>query len=110
LVILAGRTASDHHILTIKLARPQDVWLHVAGDSGSHVLVRHPEGVVRLPRETMQMAAALAARYSKAREGGRVAVHAATCADVSKPRGLPAGKVVLRRYTTLHAIPHRSDH
>ena len=108
-VILVGRTASDNDVLTFKIGRPQDVWMHVASESGSHVIVRNPEGLARLPRETMQMAAALAARYSKAREGGRVAVHAATCADVSKPRGLPPGKVVLRRYTTLHAVPHRAD-
>ncbi len=108
-VILVGRTASDNDVLTFKIGRPQDVWMHVAGESGSHVIVRNPEGMARLPRATMQMAAGLAARYSKAREGGRVAVHAATCADVSKPRGLPRGKVALRRYTTLHAMPHRSD-
>ena len=86
-VILVGRTASDNDALTFKIGRPQDVWMHVASESGSHVVVRNPEGLARLPRATMQMAAALAARYSKAREGGRVAVHAATCADVSKRSG-----------------------
>lgn len=103
--ILVGRTASDNDVLTFKIGRPHDVWMHVAGESGSHVIVRNPDGLARLPRATMHMAAALAARYSKARDGGRVAVHAATCADVSKPRGLPPGKVALRRHATLHATP-----
>jgi predicted ribosome quality control (RQC) complex YloA/Tae2 family protein len=108
-VILVGRTARDNDVLSLKIGRPHDVWMHVAGESGSHVIVRNPDGLARLPRETMQMAAGLAARYSKARDGGRVAVHAATCADVSKPRGLPAGKVALRRYTTLYAAPWRNE-
>ena len=108
-VILVGRTARDNDVLSLKIGRPHDVWMHVAGESGSHVIVRNPDGLARLPRETMQMAAGLAARYSKARDGGRVAVHAATCADVSKPRGLPAGKVTLRRYTTVYAAPWRNE-
>ena len=104
-VVLVGRTATDNDLLTFKLAAPRDVWLHVAGGSGSHVVVRNPEGVDRLPRATLQFAAALAARYSKARHGGRVAVHVSRCAEVHKPRGFPAGKVVLDRFTTVHASP-----
>ncbi len=62
----------------------------MAGESGSHVVVRNPEGLDRLPKETERFAASLAAGYSKARNGGRVSVHMCTCADVSKPRGLAA--------------------
>ncbi len=64
---------------------------------------------VRLSRRTHRaggpFAASLAARYSKAKHGGRVTVHVATCADVSKPRGFPPGKVELRRFSTLYASP-----
>lgn len=105
LTVLVGRTATDNDLLTFKLGAPNDFWLHVAGSSGSHVIVRNPEKLDRLPRETKRLAAALAARYSKARAGGRTAVHVATCADVSKPRGLPAGKVILGRFSTVHASP-----
>lgn len=105
LTVLVGRTAADNDVLTFKLGAPHDFWLHVAGSSGSHVIVRNPEGLARLPRDTKRLAAALAARFSKVRAGGRTAVHLATCADVSKPRGLPPGKVALRRFTTVHASP-----
>src|SRR4029079_3720502 len=74
LTVLVGRTAEDNDILTFKLGAPRDFWLHVAGESGSHVVVRNPEGLDRLPRDTERFAAALAAGYSKARNGGRVAV------------------------------------
>lgn len=104
-VVLVGRTAGDNDILSLALGSPRDFWMHVAAESGSHVVIRNPDGLAALPRSTVQFAAALAARYSKARHGGRVAVHLATCADVSKPRGLAPGKVLLRRHKTVHATP-----
>ena len=55
------------------------------------------------------LAAGLAAGYSRARRGGRVAVHMARAGDVSKARGLAPGKVQLRRYSTVHAIPLRLE-
>lgn len=105
MTVLVGRTAADNEVVSLQLGAPRDFWLHVAGESGSHVVVRNPEGLERLPRETERFAAALAARYSKARRGGKVAVHLTTCGEVSKPHGLPRGQVLLGRYRTVHAAP-----
>jgi predicted ribosome quality control (RQC) complex YloA/Tae2 family protein len=107
--VLVGRSAEDNDVLTIKLAAPGDFWLHVASGSGSHVVVRNPDHLDALPRETMRYAAALAARYSKSRHGGNVAVHVARRADVSKPRGFAPGKVLLDRYKTVKARPADAD-
>lgn len=109
LIVLVGRTAADNDVLSLKLAAPNDFWLHVAGESGSHVVVRNPDRLDRLPRDTLQFAAALAARYSKARNARRVAVHVATCAEVHKPRGLPPGKVILNRFKTVHVSPRQAE-
>jgi predicted ribosome quality control (RQC) complex YloA/Tae2 family protein len=105
LTVLVGRTAGDNDLLSLRLGAPRDFWLHVAGESGSHVVVRNPQGLDRLPRPTERFAAALAARYSKARRGGRVAVHLTTCSEVSKRRGSPPGQVELRRFRTVQAAP-----
>ncbi len=105
--VLVGKTAADNDVLTMKLAAPRDLWMHVAAESGSHVVIRNPDGVASLPRATLQFAAGLAAGYSKARAGGRVAVHVAQCTEVSKPRGFAPGKVLLRHYKTVHAAPTR---
>jgi predicted ribosome quality control (RQC) complex YloA/Tae2 family protein len=105
LIVLAGRTARDNDTLTFKLGSAKDFWLHISGDSGSHVIVRNPEGLARLPRDTAKFAASVAARHSKAKDGGRVAVHLARVSDVKKPRGLPAGKVTVNRGTIVHAAP-----
>lgn len=109
MTVLVGRTARDNDVLSIKLAAPRDFWFHVAGESGSHVVVRNPDKLDALPRETKRFAASLAAGYSKARHGGKVAVHMARAGDVSKARGLAPGKVHLRRYQTVHAGPIRLE-
>ena len=109
MTVLVGRTARDNDVLSIRLAAPRDFWFHVAGESGSHVVVRNPDNLDALPRETKKFAAGLAAGYSKARRGGKVAVHMARAGDVSKPRGLAPGKVHLRRFTTVHSGPLRLD-
>ena len=109
MIVLVGRAARDNDVLSLRLAAPRDFWFHVAGESGSHVVVRNPNNLDSLPRETKKFAAALAAGYSKARSGGKVAVHMARAADVSKPRGLAPGKVHLRRFTTVHSGPLRLD-
>ena len=108
-IVLVGRTARDNDVLSLRLAAPRDFWFHVAGESGSHVVVRNPDNLDALPRETKKFAAGLAAGYSKARKGGKVAVHMARAGDVSKPRGLAPGKVHLRRFTTVHSGPLRLD-
>lgn len=107
LTVLVGRTARDNDVLTFKIADQRDFWLHAAGTSGAHVVVRNPDNLVRLPRETLQYAAALAAGYSGARGVGRLSVHITMREDVRKPRGVPDGTVTLRRFTSVRAAPFR---
>lgn len=109
MIVLVGRSAADNDVLTVKLASARDFWFHVASGSGSHVVVRNPENLDRLPRDTQRFAASLAAGYSKARRGGQVAVHMARCGDVRKPRDFPPGKVTLSRFSTVPAPPRRDD-
>lgn len=107
--VLVGKSAQDNDLLSIRLCEPFDFWFHLAGDSGSHVVVRNPERLERLPRDTERFAAALAAGYSKAKNAGRVAVHAARGEDVSKRRGQPPGEVTLARWKSVTVEPLRGD-
>lgn len=104
-IILVGKTAADNDLLSLKLAEPHDFWLHNAAGPGSHVVIRNPERSARPPRDTLRLAAALALKHSKAKAGGRGAVHWTTCDQVSKPRGFAPGKVALGRFETLMASP-----
>lgn len=101
--ILVGRSASDNDYLTFRVAQQDDFWLHVAPTSGSHVVVRNPEGLKRLPKDTRKEAASMAAWYSKSRGGTKVAVHVTRARFVSKSRGSPAGTVSLKRYDIVRA-------
>ena len=56
MVVLVGKSAADNDILTFKVAAQKDFWMHVAGESGSHVVVRNPENLDTLPRETLRYA------------------------------------------------------
>jgi predicted ribosome quality control (RQC) complex YloA/Tae2 family protein len=96
--IIAGRTDRDNDQLSTRWARPQDWWFHVKGMPGSHVLLKAPEDFKgEIPRHLLETAAAAAAWHSKARHGGRTAVSATPARHVSKPRGLPPGKVQIRK-------------
>jgi len=103
--ILVGRGDAENDLLTFEVAAPEDFWLHVAGTPGSHVVVRNPEHLADLPRPVLERAAELAGWHSKSRGAGRVEVHVCRVADVSKPRGFPAGKVLLRKWSKLRVYP-----
>lgn len=109
LTILVGKSAEDNDRLSTELCQPWDFWFHLAGDSGSHVVVRNPERLDRLPKSTQELAAGLAAGYSKAKNAGRTAVHMARGDDVSKRRGQPPGEVTLARWKSLTVKPVRLD-
>jgi predicted ribosome quality control (RQC) complex YloA/Tae2 family protein len=107
--ILVGRGDDENDRLTFEVAAPDDVWMHVVGTPGSHVIVRNPEGLASLPARVVERAAQLAAWYSKSRNARRVEVHVCHARDVSKPPGWAPGKVLLRQWTPLRVRPERFD-
>jgi predicted ribosome quality control (RQC) complex YloA/Tae2 family protein len=103
--VLVGRGDDDNDYLTFEVGRPHDLWLHVGGGTpGSHVVVRCEKGD-EVPKDVLERAAAAAAWYSKARGSPRVEVHVCRIADVSKPRGAPAGLVELARSKSVWVRP-----
>jgi len=107
--VLVGRGDDENDELTFAVAQPDDVWMHVVGTPGSHVVVRNPDGLAALPGRVLERAAQLAGWYSKSRHARRVEVHACRAGDVSKPPGWAPGKVLLRRWTVLRVRPERFD-
>ena len=100
--ILVGKGAEDNDRLTLEVAEPDDLWLHVAEYSGSHVVIRVPDAFGEPPHGVVQLAARLAAWHSKARGSkGKVEVHVCRAGDVRKPRGFAPGKVQLSRWSAI---------
>jgi len=103
-VILIGKSAASNDYITLRLARPDDLWLHAEGMPGSHVLVRNPERA-DIPSDVLMKAAALAAYYSKGRGAGKVPVTYTRAKFVKKPKGAEAGMVTLSERRTVMAVP-----
>lgn len=109
LQILVGKNKETNEYVTFKLASDNDFWFHSAGYSGSHVVVRNPSKVSKLPERSLIEAAQIAAFYSKARSAGRALVHYTQRKYVKKAKGKATGKVILKSYRTISvqpAIPH----
>lgn len=103
--VLIGKGDAENDQLTFKVADNLDVWLHVANVPGSHVVIRNPDKLSELPRHVLERAAELAAFHSKAKDGGKVEVHLARIADISKPRGFAPGKVILKKWSGIRVYP-----
>jgi predicted ribosome quality control (RQC) complex YloA/Tae2 family protein len=102
--VLAGRTDAANDRLSLRLARPGDLWFHIRGMPGSHVVLRVPPGA-EPDRPTRELAAGLAAYHSKARGAGTVAVTCTEARHVSKPRGAAPGTVAIRQESVLKVRP-----
>lgn len=104
--ILVGQAAKENDELSTRIAAPNDFWFHAAGFAGSHVVVRNPDKLDKLPKSVMEQAARLAAFHSKAREaGGKVEVHWCLAGSVKKPKSYPAGKVRLTSFQSIKVYP-----
>jgi predicted ribosome quality control (RQC) complex YloA/Tae2 family protein len=102
--VLAGRSEADNDRLSLKVARPGDLWFHVRGMPGSHVILQGQPGV-EPDRDTVRAAAAVAAWHSKARGAGVVTVSCTEARNVRKPRGAKPGTVEIRRESVLKVRP-----
>ncbi len=72
--IYVGRNRHENDHLLTRLAQPNDVWLHILGQGGAHVLIRVPASKQDPPMTTLKEAAMLAARMSKAGLDSKVRV------------------------------------
>ena len=96
LSIFVGKSAKDNDTLTLKTAKPDDLWLHARGCPGSHVVVRL-EKATEVPHETLRDAATLALFYSDLKKSGKGEVIYTLRKFVKKSKGLKAGAVHVTR-------------
>jgi len=102
--VLVGRTSKDNDHLTLKVAKPNDLWLHAADYGGSHVVVRNSTRK-EVPHRTLIEAAQLAAWFSQAKKDPKVDVHYTERKFVSKPKGAKPGLVRLQRFKNITVEP-----
>ena len=72
-VILVGKARDENLELTFKVARGNDVWMHIRGKPGAHVVIPVHSGK-STPLETLLDAAVLAVFYSGGENWGKTEV------------------------------------
>jgi len=90
--IWVGRSARDNDLLTFRHARGNDVWLHVRGRPGAHVVLRTTGAPTP---EMLLLSAQVAAHHSGIKPGGRIDVAWTRVKEVRKARGMAPGSVLV---------------
>ncbi len=105
--ILVGRNDRENDLLTHRVASPGDLWFHAQGSPGSHVILKGASAST--PKRLIEIAAAVAAYFSKARHSTTVPVICAEKRYVRKPRKSKPGTAVCQRSRTIFVRPHLPD-
>lgn len=103
--VWAGKSSENNDLLTMKYAKPSDLWFHARGSSGSHVILRIGTGKGEPSKRAIEEAAGVAAYYSKMKNAKNVPVAMTEKKYVRKPKGAPAGTVTLEREKLLFVEP-----
>ncbi len=102
-MIYVGKDARNNDSLTFGFAKPNDIFLHARGVSGSHVIIRNASR--EYPQKpVLEFAARIAAHYSKARTSGIVPVAYTMRKFVKKAKGQP-GAVFVGREEVIFVKP-----
>lgn len=100
--VLVGENAAANDYLTLRVAKPDDWWLHVRGATSAHVIIRtnkHPE---RVTKEVFEYAAKLAVRNSTQKHASYVPVDITQRRYVRRIKGGALGTVQYTHERTIH--------
>jgi predicted ribosome quality control (RQC) complex YloA/Tae2 family protein len=105
--ILLGKNNKQNDFL-LKIASPEDIWLHTQNIHGSHVLIKLPQNITEVSETALHEAVYIAAYYSQARESSNVPVVYTRKKFVKKPAGSKPGFVIFTHEKTLWVNPDES--
>lgn len=101
-MVLYGENAEANDYLIVRVARPNDYWLHVRGSQSAHAVIptqNHPE---KISREVLEFAARVVVQNSPSKHSGYVPVDYTLRKYVRKPKGSAKGMAVYTHEKTLH--------
>ncbi len=101
--ILVGKNNLQNDLITVKLSRRDDIWLHAKAIHSAHVLIRCGGRVP--PDSVVEYAARVCAYYSKGKNDKKVEVDYCPVQNVKKPAGAKPGMVVYDGYRTVVVQP-----
>ena len=100
--ILYGENSEANDYLTVRVAKPNDWWLHIRGGQSAHVVVQTQNQPDRVAKEVLLFAAKIAVQHSPSKHSGFVPVDYTLKKYVRRPRGAAAGSVLYTNEKTLH--------
>jgi predicted ribosome quality control (RQC) complex YloA/Tae2 family protein len=103
--VWVGKDSAGNDELTLRHSKPNDLWFHARGVGGSHTVLKVASAPGEPGRDSIREAAAIAAWYSKYRNAKHIPVVYTERKYVRKPRGVPAGTVVLMREKVVMVDP-----
>jgi len=103
-VILVSKDAENADLLTLKYAHKNDIWLHAKDVQGAHVVIKKAGNKV-VSNAVIEIAASIAAYYSKAKGEQLAKVIVTEKKFVIKPKGYDFGKVKVLKETVILAEP-----
>ena len=107
--LYVGKNNLQNDELTFQFATGADWWFHAKGIPGSHVILKtNGVSTEALPDRVFEEAAALAAYYSKGRDGEKVEIDYVEKKQVKKPAGGKPGFVVYYTNYSMMASPNIS--
>jgi len=101
--IYVGKNNTQNDNLTMKMAKPHDIWMHTKDIPGSHVIIVTDGKEV--PPATILEGANLAALHSKAKNSTQVPVDYVAKKHVKKPNGAKPGFVIYEGHNTVYVTP-----
>jgi predicted ribosome quality control (RQC) complex YloA/Tae2 family protein len=105
--ILVGRNSRQNDEVTFRLGTGHDLWLHVRGLPGAHVIIKTQGREV--PERALRQAAELAATTSRGRGSTRVAVDVTLQRNVRRIQGGKPGMVTYTGERTIYVEPKEPE-
>ena len=100
--VLYGENAEANDYLTLRVAKPNDLWLHVRGATSAHVVIQSRNQPDRVQRETILYAAKVAVQNSSQKHASYVPVDYTLKKYVRKPKGAAKGSAFYTHEKTVH--------
>ena len=99
-----GKNAKNNDELTMKFAKPNDIWFHARGVGGSHCVLKVPKKT-KVPKDIIKRAAEISAYYSQSRNAKYTPVAYCEKKYVRKPKGANPGAVTISKEEVIMVEP-----
>jgi predicted ribosome quality control (RQC) complex YloA/Tae2 family protein len=103
--VWVGKNSVANDLLTFKYTKQNDLWFHVSGYSGSHTILKFLNDNTEPDKNTIKIAASIAAYYSKAKNAKSVKVSYTSGKNVQKFKGAKSGTVTIKNEKTVTVKP-----